>query len=197
VPPVAEIRVSADGYETRTFSLQVSGNISQTFALPFDGVRPSLSGNYALFFESVTCAPSAFALPAELRQRVWDAEIVQNGSQLKIKLSGAPFRIESGLGDNFTGVVLAGGAQFFLQSYVQYFYYGLISTFYPSVAERLPDNRYLVPQGDNVILTGSAASGLSGTFNGSLALWDANFPEFSSRQVHGCSGQTSMRFVPR
>jgi hypothetical protein len=177
--------------------LQVSGNISQTFGLPFDGVRPSLSGNYALFFESVTCAPSAFALPAELRQRVWDAEIVQNGSQLKIKLSGAPFRIESGLGDNFTGVVLAGGAQFFLQSYVQYFYYGLISTFYPSVAERLPDNRYLVPQGDNVILTGSAASGLSGTFNGSLALWDANFPEFSSRQVHGCSGQTSMRFVPR
>src|SRR5262245_61123361 len=45
VPPVADIRISADGYETRVFSVQLSFNAFRSFTLPLIGERPSLTGH--------------------------------------------------------------------------------------------------------------------------------------------------------
>ena len=199
LPPEVEVRVSADGYETRTFSLQLSGNTFRSFALPLTAGRPLFNGSYTLFIDAVTCPPSfAPPLPSELQHRAYEAELTQTGTQIRVKLVGGQFRTDSqNKGDNFTGFVVAGGARFFLDSYAQFDYYGSTGISYPSVAERLPDGRYLVPDGE-IRLTGAPDSGLSGTFNfASLSLWDANFPDFASKSLGRCAGQTTMRFVPR
>jgi hypothetical protein len=199
LPPAADIRISANGYETRTFSLQLSGNVSRSFALPLTGGRPPVAGAYTLFVDAISCPSSSVpALSAGLQHRVYNAVLTQSGTQIAVKLGGAQFQTNSmNLGDSFTGSVIHGGVRFFLDFYIQYYFYDPTAVFYPAVAERLPDGTFLVTQG-SINMTGAPDSGFSGAFSsGGMFLWDSKFPDRASRLIAGCSGQITLKLVPR
>jgi hypothetical protein len=126
--------------------------------------------------------------------------MTQTGTQLRVQLIGGQFRTNhDNKGNNFPGSLQNGGlVRFFLDSYAYYDggYYGG-ARLYPSVAERLPDGRFLVTRGQ-IDLTGAASSGLSGALNfGAMEIWDTAFPSVGSRLQNACRAQTTVRFAPR
>ena len=201
VPPVADIRVSADGYGTRTFSVELSGDHNfRGFKLPFLGDRPSMSGNYTLFFDVESCGamnPSTPSLPVAFHHRSYDAVVTQSETRVDVKLSGSLRTNASGQGDNFEGTVIAGGARFFLGDFYPE------ESPYASVVERLPDGRYLV-FGGQVTVRGTPVTGYSGSLPDGgehgrfVTLWDTNFPASNTAMVASCfGGSATVKFVPR
>ena len=201
VPPAAEIRVSANGYETKTFSVSLSGNATRNFEVPLSEPRLPLDGSYSVFIDAVTCPSPGFvpALSSDLQHRVYGAHMTQNGTQIHVKLQGDQFRKNSlNKGDHFIGTVIGGGARFNLDWYDSYYYpwYGPES--YPSIAERLPSGNYLVSSGQ-VNVTGSTTAGFTGTFGFSaMTLWDSNFPASNSKLLAACyDGSRMLKILPR
>jgi hypothetical protein len=201
VPPAADIRVSADGYGTRTFSVALTGNATRNFELPLIEPRSPLDGTYSVFIDAVSCPSPGFVpvLPSDLQHRVYGAHMTQTGSRIDVKLVGGQFRTNSlNKGDHFFGTLVAGGFRINLDWYDSYYYPWYGPEFYPSIAERLPTGNYLVSSGQ-VNVTGSTTAGFTGTFAFSaMTLWDSNFPASNSRLLGACYDGTKMlKILPR
>jgi hypothetical protein len=202
VPAAADIRVSANGYETSTFSVALAGNATRKFDLTLIEPRQPVIGGYTIFIDALSCPNgSPSPVPAEFQHRIYGAEVTQNGNQIDVKLNGGQFRTNSiNKGDRFSGTVQAGGViRFSFDWYDSYYYpfYGPDS--YPSVAERLPDGRYLVFSGQANV-TGTASTGFQGAFTGSpgIFIWDSNFPSFTSNLTASCyNGSITLKILPR
>lgn len=194
VPPSAEIRVSANAYGTTTFPVQLSANTTRNFALPLTGQRPSLGGVYTLAIDYTgPCTGFSPTLPTELRHRTYDAAVSQSGANLDVMLLSSSFRVNGAAkGNHFGGLLINGGARFFLEVFGYYYYYN-----YPSIAEQLPNGTFLVIQG-TAVTSGSPGTSLVGTIpSGAMWTWDSKFPKSDSRLLAACFGQMSFRLDPR
>jgi len=194
VPPDAELRVTRDGYESVGQKLQLAAHATQNFTLQLSQPRLVLTGPYKLEIDGGGCA----GLPADLRNRQYDAVLTQNGSSVEVALSGRTFRLNgSGRGNRFSGRADPAGATFKLEpyeTYYYYYYYGYGS--YPSVAEHLLDGTYLVIQG-TFIGTGSATR-LSGTLTGGgLFHWSSRFPGFGVLMQSCTTPPATFTLTPR
>jgi hypothetical protein len=192
VPAQAEIRVSLSGYLTSVESVQLSAHSTKTFALQLSGPRVSLNGPYLLTIEAGTCQGSS-TLAASLRIRTYEAMVTTSGSRVEVLLTEDRFRINAeGRGNRLIGTAQGGGVNFQLDPWYYYYYY----SYYPHLAERLPDGTFLVIYGTAV--TSGNASSLVGTMNGSLSQYDNRFPSFSARFLGGCfSTGHQFRLTPR
>ena len=199
VPAVADIRISANAYGTQTFSVQLAGNDTRNFVLPLVGPRPGFSGNYTLLIDVAgSCTGFNPPLTSDLQHRSYQAEVTQSGTALDVLLTSPQFRLNSlGLGNHFSGELINGGAKFTLGWYDSYYYPYYGPTSYPSIAEQLPNGRYLVTQGF-AMTTGTPGSGLTGTMTSSgMLLWDLVFPSSNSRLLGACFSPITFKLNPR
>ena len=174
VPPQSTIRITATGYDTLDQPLELSANATRHFSLNVNGPRLSLNGPYTIAVDTVTSC----SLNSALQHRTYEAMLTTTGTSIDVVLTEPRYRLNSiGRGNRFTGRVLGGGATFTLEPYYDYYYPYYGPFYYPSVAERLGDNTYLVVAGE--AMTGGTSSGLTGTLaNGSITQWDSRFPNF-------------------
>jgi hypothetical protein len=188
VPAEAEVKITRDGYHPIVQNLQLTGNLTQDFALVPSGPKSPLVGTYTL---AVDVTGTCSAIPSDLQHRRYDATVTQNGTNLEVTLTEPRFKLNSSKqGNRFSGRLDATGATFFLSDLGYYYYY------YPSVAEQLPNGTVLVIAGQ-VAMKGTAG-GMSGQMAfGSVVNWDSGFPY--GRYLGGCFNPSTitLSLIPR
>jgi hypothetical protein len=190
VPPVADLQVTAAGYEPMSRHVAYTANATENFQVQHivtPPAVPTLSGNYTLAITSPGgCTTQGFpALPTALRQRTYDATVTQDGNALVVVLSGANFWLKQfGTANHFSGEPWGPAEwRFSLQVLSETYYY---NTPFPSVAEVLPDGTYLLVVG--IAMTSVSASGLSGPMIGAgLVQWSAKLSDPSAQIVGMCA----------
>ena len=102
VPPTADIRVSAPGYATQTYPVQLSANSTQNFTIALSGPRPSIAGDYTLFIDATGACSSG--LTSTFQHRSYLATIDQSDINLEVRLTEPRFNVDSsGRGNHFSG----------------------------------------------------------------------------------------------
>jgi hypothetical protein len=158
-----EVRVTKPGYLEQTKRVTVTSNFSLPFALELAAPRENIGGSYTL---TVAAAPECDSkLPEEIRERKYEAVLVQSGPQVTVTLQGTTFYTAGNNRYNtFSGVFEPERLRFEL--YEGYLYYGFTS--FPSVFEQLTTSTYFSMSG-SAVLTGSG-SRRSGTLDGAFAI---------------------------
>jgi hypothetical protein len=187
VPAAAEIRVTANGYLPVAQTIQLTAHGTQNFQLSLSAPRISLNGPFTVTIDAAgTCAGNP-ELPSNLQRRTYEASVTTTGSFVDVRLTEPRFRVSFGQGNQFTGRADPASVTFNLFALYAYAYY-----YYPSVAERLPDNTILVPFG--TATTSRTNGGVSGTMNGGMNNYDSRFPAFNSAILGRCSSN-GIRFT--
>jgi hypothetical protein len=159
-----ELRVRAEGYPDQVHGIPVTEDARLDFALPPTG---NLTGSYELTITSDSSCPVSgnYALPEDLRIRNYNATVVQNGSQLSVKLAGGSLSVGS-----FTGAVNGSTATFDIHGITPdpfYYYYNYIDTTLDLV-EQLAPSSYLLISGKAT--TSQVATGMSGQLTGVMGV---------------------------
>lgn len=184
VPAQAEIRVSANGYVSAAQNVQLTAHGTQNFNLALSGPRITLNGPVTVTVDVTGGCSSNPALPSPLHRRTYEATATTTGSVVNVQLTEPRFRVSNSRGNRFSGRADAVGVTFTLDSFFYYYYYYYFS--YPSVAERLSDNTYLVVYGK--AFTSPTNSGLSGSIdNGGVVNYDSMFPGSNTKTLGRCS----------
>ena len=183
VPAAAEIRVTANGYLPVVQNVQLAAHGTQNFQLALSGPRLSLNGPVTLAIDVVGTCSGNPGLPENLQHRTYEAAVTTTGSLVEVRLIEPRFRVNnSGLGNWFTGRADPASVTFRLDTIFWYYFYYVG---YPSVAERLSDNTYLVPFG--TAATSRTNGGVSGPMNGAIFNYDSSFPAWNSTILGGCA----------
>jgi hypothetical protein len=197
VPRHAELNVTKEGYRPFTRRLELNAHVTEQIELSPAEARPQLAGAYTLRIQTAaSCEGSTTPLPPELRERSYDATILQTGAQLEVRLTEPRFAVnKEGLGNRFSGRVEPTGAAFDLRHPQDFYYPYPGPTFYPDVIERLPAGTFLVTAG-RVIAT-SGASGLSGLLTGTITNYPETFPRAISPATACYSAEHRVELIRR
>src|SRR5262245_41296895 len=103
VPPSAEIRVTATGYQTITQNVQLSAHTTQNFLLRLNGPRLSLNGSFNVLFDVVGSCSGSPPLSQDLHHRAYEANVTTSGSFVDVQLTEPRFSISGSRGNRFTG----------------------------------------------------------------------------------------------
>ena len=169
VPGDGYFRVRREGYVTRTDRIHIANHETRHVQLRLESERPALAGRYRMTIEGSGSCREPQPLPIELRRREYDAVIAQNGPQLTVTLTGAPFFVSGDQGNRFTGIVTATGATFKLRMFYFPYFSGPDDPAHPDVVERLQDGTLLDVVGDATV--SATSGGLSGRIGGRLTQW--------------------------
>lgn len=160
------LRIVKRGYVDQARDIAGAANDTLDVALPLAGVLPDVAGSYTL---TATADPACREnLPEAARVRQYSATIVQTGSIVEARLTGASWDSTiAGQGDRFPGRVEPGTVRFQLAGID---YWGLGAILGPYLGELLPD-----PPGTSLVLWGNVTSVISGldlpgTLDGSFVL---------------------------
>lgn len=170
VPPDIALRVSLDGYEPRTATLQLTHHmLLSPLALHLLRPRPDISGHWRLTVGSPGCGDSRGATPLEasLRVRTFTAALAQDGPALSVVLTEARFAPRMGrLANTFSGRLQSTTALLSLlpPTASPDYYYGTVP---PQVIEDLGDGTGLFIWGE-VALTADPA-GMRGAMAGVIS----------------------------
>ena len=180
VPPDANIRITARGYETLDAPLALTANVTRNFELNLDGPRLSLDGAYTVSVDASPCN-----LASSLQRRSYDAVLTTTGTVIDVVLTEPRFRVNSsGRGNRFAGHLTDGGrATFLLEEY------GWPDYQYPSIAENLTDNTVLTFHGFVTAIV--TVNGLVGTLSGDMHHYDSQFPTNEGFPLSGWLGGCS------
>jgi hypothetical protein len=172
------LRATKSGYQERIERLEVGAHRSLSFEMALAGRRLDLSGTYVL---TLAVQDPCANLPAELRQRAYEASVLQDDLDLTVRLRGGDFIVVDDRGDRFKGsirpdnqVVFSIGDDFFP-------YYSYYTTPNPGFVERLGDSSSLVvigsvkAKGTQTVISGA----LIGTI-GTVARTEPPFWPFST-----------------
>ena len=193
VPPNAEIRVTATGYQPHVEQLQLDRNTTKDIRLALSGQRVTLSGSYTLTIDLTGSCVGPQSLAPELLHRTYEADVTQNGSTVVVTLTEPRFRVDGTRGNSFQGRADASRIHFDLSPlYFYYYYYGPI---YPDVAERLPDGSFLVPSGSVFVMR--SGDRWSGQLAGFMSKWDSRFPDRRAQLLGSCDGLFLFRLTRR
>jgi len=189
VPPDANIAVTKFGFETQIVRLPSAAHQTLNFQIRFSSAPPNMAGTYRLTIAAESCTGSS-PLPTELKERNYTATILQTGPSLTVVLSGATFQRNGPVDRNtFFGTVDTSGAVFTLANRYAYTFYG---PQIPDIVEVLPDSSYLIVEGRTVTLL--TATGVTGTFDGSLSRYSPSDSWFLNAPLGTCASNT-MRFT--
>jgi hypothetical protein len=158
-----DIAVAKPGYVEQRQELTVTRNHQTlTFHLKLSAPREDVGGTYRL---TVIAAPEcASKLPAEARERTYEAVLTQAGARLTATLQGATFYTSANERSNtFRGAVEPDRLTFFIAG-VSYYYFES----YGDVLEQLTPSTYFSLWG-SVVVTGSSAR-RSGTLDGEIEI---------------------------
>jgi hypothetical protein len=184
------IRVTKDGYQTYTQSLNVADhNQVLTVSLPLVRPRSDFSGTYSL---TITAAASC-QLPDAAKTRTYTAVLTQPGPLIEATLQGSTFALsKNGRGSRFGGRVEPTRVVFSIGQYDSYYYYAG-PQYYGDLVEQLPDQTYL-SIGGTVALTGSPGN-LSGDLDGAFEIYPRDLRAVPSPSRSWTCISRSHRFV--
>ena len=180
VPPSADIRVTANGYQTITQSVQLSTHTTQNFLVPLSGSRISLNGLFYVMFDVVNSCQGNPPLSSELQHRAYEAQVTTTGSLVDVRLTEPRFTLLGGKGNRFSGRADPAAITFNLDQGYYYFYYG----YYPNIIERMSNNSQLIVWGRGTTLP--SGGGVSGLLSGGINLYDSRYPAFNSTLQGSC-----------
>jgi hypothetical protein len=169
VPPDAEVRISATGYQAHVESLQLNGHATRNFQLKLSGSRIVLSGPYTLTIEAADGCPGNSPLPGELRRRDYQAHARQSGAEVDVLLTENRF---DGRSYKFRGRTTAASATFTLGSTIYYYYYYYGPTAIPGILERFSNGTSLAISG--IASTTGTNERQSGELDGVMTFFDSD-----------------------
>lgn len=176
VPASLEIRVTRHGYGAVVEPIQLPGHSTKDFPLLADTTSPNYAGHYTLTVQAA-CTASDKPLTQELQRRTYDAQILQYGASLEVRLSGARFQSTA----RFKGQVTAGGANFAIER--DYYFADLV--------EVLMDDSSLTVYGTST--TRGSPSGVSGPLVGEFV----HVGGFRDPGVRGYCPASTFSLVPK
>ena len=176
VPASPEIRVTRHGYGAVVEPIQLTAHSTKDFPLLADTTSLNYAGHYTLTLEAA-CTDSDKPLAKEVQRRTYDAQILQSGGSLEVRLSGARFQSPG----RFKGQVTAGGANFAIER--DYYFADLV--------EMLMDDSSLTIDGTST--TRGSPSGLSGPLVGQF-VHVGGFRDFG---VRGYCPASTFSLVPK
>lgn len=155
---------SKDGYNELTRTVIVRDHGQLDLDLELTRPRQDLNGTFQL---TVTADPSCSSLPADGRERSYEASVEQIGPTVSVTLSGSEFMVDRDRTLNrFTGFVDPNQAVFRIAGpHDLYYYYYYIT---PDVAEVLSPGRFFSFEG--TVTSSFQNAGLRGTLSGWLAV---------------------------
>jgi hypothetical protein len=161
-----DVAVTKPGYAEQKQELTVTGNHqSLTFHLSLSGPREDVGGTYTLTITAA--AECASKLPAEARERTYQAVLTQTGARLTATLQGGTFYTSGTERYNtFDGAVETGGLRFFIAGVDYYDPFG-----HADVLDQLTASTYF-SMGGRVMLTGTSAR-RSGSLDGAIEIFGA------------------------
>ena len=180
VPPSAEIRVTANGYQTVTQNVQLNTHTTQNFLVPLSGPRVSLNGPFYAMFDVVNSCSGNPPLSLDLQHRAYEASVTTTGSVVDVRLTEPRFNLLGGKGNRFSGRADPAAIRFTLDQGFYYFYYG----YYPNIIERLSNNSQLIMWGTGT--TVPSGGGVSGLLNGGIQVYDSRYPAFNTTLQGNC-----------
>ena len=133
------VRVTKDGYQPKSSGLTVAANLTLDFTLE----QVSLSLDFGGLYSLTVTADSCGVAPVDERTRTYDAQVMQDGPNLNVVLSGAQFFTDNDKGHGFKGRVAPDGITFYLSGWDEYVYDGI----YFSLVEFLGPSRFLTVTG--------------------------------------------------
>jgi hypothetical protein len=155
------VRVTKDGYKPVSSTVTVGENETLDFALEPLSPLADVSGLYTLTLTADSCGVA----PEAERTRTYDAQVTQDGPQLKVVLSGARFRTQGDRGNGFTGRIAPDGITFNLTGWNEFVY----DDIYFSVVEVLAENPPRLLTVSGTMSATRSASGISGFLNGNIS----------------------------
>ena len=175
VPADAQLRLTKEGYTSTVHSMRLDGHRGVSLQMFPSGSRLDLPGQYQLTITSGVCADGN--LPDAVKTRTYTARMWNAGLMIHVELSGADFAVEwcplcfETRGNRFMGQTQALDARFTLFEYgpPEDGYDG--QGYYPSLAERLPDGRFLSIAGRAIVAP--SADGYAGSLDGTIAVYDS------------------------
>jgi hypothetical protein len=190
VPANAVIQITKNGYVPGSQAVQLTTHTTRDFQLVLSGTRVLIGGTYTLDIDATGVCSGGSNLSAELRRRVYEATVTQNGPLVEVLLTEPRFRLNSiNRGNRFIGYADASGITFELEPYYSYYYPYYGPTTYPNVAERLPNGTFLVPEGKAATVV--TAAGVSGTISASIYNYDSRFPASNTFMLGYCTAPTA------
>jgi hypothetical protein len=179
VPADSQLRLTKEGYTSTVHSMRLDSHRGVSLQMFPSGSRLDLPGQYQLTITSGVCADGN--LPDAVKTRTYTARMWNAGLMIHVELSGADFAVEwcplcfETRGNRFMGQTQALDARFTLSEYgppedgyddgaAQWGYY-------PSLAERLPDGRFLSIAGRAIVAP--SADGYAGSLDGTIAVYDS------------------------
>jgi len=179
VSPSADIRVTANGYQTVTQNVQLTAHATQNFLISPDGLRISLNGPFIVSFDAGNCSGNP-PLSADLLHRAYEAVVSTTNGIVDVRLTESRFSVNGGQGNRFSGRAEPTGVTFTLDYLYLYFFYA----YYPSLAERLSNNTVLTISG--TATTSAFNGGVSGQLNGSFSNYDSRYPASNTALIGNC-----------
>jgi hypothetical protein len=176
--------VTANGYQPVVQNVHLTAHETQNFQLTPSGSRTSLNGPFTLAIDVVGNCSGSPGLPAHLQHRTYEAAVTTTDSFVEVRLTEARFYVYPGQskGNWFGGHADAAGVRFTLDGWGNPDFY---LDFFPSVAERLSDNTFLVPSG--TAATSRTNGGVSGPMTGEISYYGSGFPSPMTSFLGGCS----------
>ena len=175
------VRVTKDGYKPLFSTVTVGQNQTLDFALEPVSPLADVSGLYSMTLTADSCGVA----PDAERTRTYDAQVTQDGPQLKVALSGARFRTQGDRGDGFTGRIAPDGITFNLTGWNEFVY----DDVYFSVVEILAENPSRLLTVSGTVSATRSASGISGFLNGNISAVRA-LGQYSNANWWSCSSRT-------
>jgi len=157
------LRVTKDGYKPLSIGVTVVANESLDFVLDPALPPANVSGHYSLTLTADSCPPIA---PPDERTRTYDAQVTQDGPQLKVLLSGAQFAIRGDRGNGFAGRIAPDGVTFVLSGWDDYVYHGIYYNLVEVLADDDPPKLYTA---SGTVSATASPVGISGTLDGEIA----------------------------
>jgi hypothetical protein len=197
VPADAQLRLTKEGYTSTVHSMRLDGHRGVSLQMFPSGSRLNLPGQYQLTITSGVCADGN--LPDAVKTRTYTARMWNAGLMIHVELSGADFAVEwcslcfETRGNRFTGQTQALDARFTLFEYgpPEDGYDG--QGYYPSLAERLPDGRFLSIAGRAIVAP--SADGYAGSLDGTIAVYDSLSQVESAGRVLASCRSNAHRFT--
>ncbi len=180
------LRVGKDGYLPSTQVINVVSRQKLDVELQPATAPAAVAGDYSL---TVTASASC-QLPDEARNRMYSAEIVQQGAGITVTLGGANFASSGpgAPGNRFTGRVVGNVVNFVL-GYDDY--YGIYD-----VVERLAPTTYLTFGGSATEQAGQTT--MSASLVGTVAVFEtSNWPDYNRKTVAACTANDHLLTLTR
>lgn len=165
-----ELRITKDGYHTRTDQLTVTEHTTRDIEILPLAAAPDVSGNYTLTISAADICSTS--LPADAMVRTYSAKLEQVGPALTITAGGATFAKVHGW---FEAKYIRNAVVEPHRVWMSFGTLGCSGYYYgcgPSVLEQVGTNRYFLPSGDASLQI--FPNTLSGEINGTIEIHEGN-----------------------